>query len=601
MIHRTLFITQFFPPQTGGIERHLDNLCRALDPSMITVIAPPYANAADTDSTYPVEIIRKNLLRHRFGRPSWLWHLPWLMRTVRSMRATRLVFGHYSGAATLGLLVKQFLGVPYILMFHGLDFLSYRSNPSRRLLLRYNTRSAEWIVANSEYTRGLLRDFGVPDGKIVVAHPTVDVPQILDGQSQRALRSKYRIPDNATIITTVARLVKRKGHLSVIKSLPSVLASHPNSYYLIVGDGPERVALERAAESVGVADNVRFTGNIPDGERDSAYAASSAFVMLPFDTSRDVEGFGISYIEALNRSVPIIAPASGGVAEIIRDGENGVVVRHNSTDEISDAIVSILNDPVRAREMGARGQAYVRERFSLANLIGSFNTMLAVPPHRTGHPSVSIVVPVWNSIATLPQTLNRLVTQTWKDREIVVVDDGSAEDVKAVCSRFPSIRYIRQEHAGAPAARNAGFNASAGRYVLFCDADVLPHPRMIERMVTTLELKPDSSYAYCSFRFGWRTFDLFDFDADRLVRSNYISTMSLIRREAFPGFDESVDRLQDWDLWLTMLERGHRGVWVPARLFNAHIGKRTISKGIARPPHESVRRILKKHRLPISQ
>ena len=118
-------------------------------------------------------------------------------------------------------------------------------------------------------------------------------------------------------------------------------------------------------------------------------------------------------------------------------------------------------------------------------------------------------------------------------------------------------------------ARNRGFREAKGKYLLFCDADIVMRPDCLEKMVHALESHPQASYAYVSFRFGFKTFKLWPFDPDLLRKMNYIHTTSLIRREHFPGFDESVKRLQDWDLWLTMLEQGHTGVWVPEILFRA--------------------------------
>jgi hypothetical protein len=94
-------------------------------------------------------------------------------------------------------------------------------------------------------------------------------------------------------------------------------------------------------------------------------------------------------------------------------------------------------------------------------------------------------------------------------------------------------------------------------------------PHMLAKMLATLEDYPEASYAYASFRFGWKTFTLWPFDASTLKKMNFIHTTSLIRREHFPGFDESIRRLQDWDLWLTMLEQKHPGVWIPEVLFKA--------------------------------
>jgi hypothetical protein len=96
-------------------------------------------------------------------------------------------------------------------------------------------------------------------------------------------------------------------------------------------------------------------------------------------------------------------------------------------------------------------------------------------------------------------------------------------------------------------------------------------------LLAALQGTPEASYAYCSFRYGLKTFRLWPFDGDRLRQMNYIHTSSLIRRADFPGFDESIRKLQDWDLWLTMLESGRCGVWVPQVLFTAIPHKGGIS------------------------
>jgi hypothetical protein len=91
-------------------------------------------------------------------------------------------------------------------------------------------------------------------------------------------------------------------------------------------------------------------------------------------------------------------------------------------------------------------------------------------------------------------------------------------------------------------------------------------------MLKTLQEHPEAAFVYSSFYFGWKLFPCFAFDAERLKKMNYIHTSSLMRRAAFPGFDESLKRLQDWDLWLTMGERGQSGVWINKPLFRVHTG-----------------------------
>lgn len=597
-MNRTLLVTYHFPPEVGGAERYLDTLTQRLDPLSLFVVAPPSPGAATIDVSRTFRIVRKNLLAHPFVRPGWFGNFFWTLRLVRRERITRVLFGHYAGFVSLGLMLRFLLGIPYVVTVFGLDFISYRRSLLRRVLLRINLRHAEWVVTISSFTRDRLHDFGVPLGKIVIAAPGIEVPLKAPRGAVDDFRRKFKV-QAPCILLTVARLVKRKGHGRILKALPRVLREFPDLLYLIVGEGPLRKQLEQQAESLGIAQSVRFLGNIDNHDLSLAYSATDAFIMLPSTTSNDAEGFGIVYLEALAAGKPIIATKSGGVVDIIEHRKNGIALDEDATnDDIAKAIIGLFRDRHVMEEYGALGASAVHDRFSLQRQCAPFQRILQdVPRSRTAAPNVSIVVPFWNSIETLAKTLNSIAAQTYKDLELIVVDDGSTDRPDEITGRFREVKLICQEHAGAPAARNRGFRESTGAFVLFCDADVSLHPRMIERMVTTLELHPEASYAYSSFRFGWRTFDLFDFDAHRLRESNYISTMSLIRREAFPGFDESLTRLQDWDLWLTMLDRANVGVWVPARLFSASIGKKGYSGRLRVPPTPAVDAIKRKHHL----
>lgn len=180
---------------------------------------------------------------------------------------------------------------------------------------------------------------------------------------------------------------------------------------------------------------------------------------------------------------------------------------------------------------------------------------------------VSVIIPCYNHASTIGRCLESLFAQTYADKEIIVVDDGSTDDLASALRPYEGrVRLVRQANAGGPVARNRGFRESTGELVLFSDADILWKPEALASLTEALDAHPEAAYAYASFKFGWKTFRLWPFDAERLKRHNYIPTGSLIRRARFPGFDESLKRFQDWDLWLTMLERGDVGVWVPKTL-----------------------------------
>ena len=193
---------------------------------------------------------------------------------------------------------------------------------------------------------------------------------------------------------------------------------------------------------------------------------------------------------------------------------------------------------------------------------------------------ISIIIPVYNQANKLSRCLESIIKQTYNDYEVIVVNDGSTDDllnrIKNYELRITNFKVINQENKGSNPARNRGAREAKGEYLLFCDADIIMEPKMLEVMLSTLEKNPQASYAYSSFKYGFKIFKLWPFDAEKLKKIPYIHTTSLIRREFFPGWDENIKRLQDWDLWLTMLEQGRAGVWINKILFKAR-GGGTIS------------------------
>lgn len=136
-------------------------------------------------------------------------------------------------------------------------------------------------------------------------------------------------------------------------------------------------------------------------------------------------------------------------------------------------------------------------------------------------------------------------------------------------SILPSEVYVIYDQGnGASWARNRGFKAVKTKYVLFSDNDIEWLPTALESLQRTLDLNPECSVAYGWYVMEGQVIGNHIFNPKTLWGNNYISTMSLIRADHFPGFDESLQRLQDWDLWLTMVERGYRFVFCPQQLFS---------------------------------
>ena len=186
---------------------------------------------------------------------------------------------------------------------------------------------------------------------------------------------------------------------------------------------------------------------------------------------------------------------------------------------------------------------------------------------------ISIIIPVFNQAEKIGECLDSILNQTYRKWEVIVVNDGSTDNIDEVVNRYQkkfatdSFHYYSKMNEGSNPTRNYGREKASGDFLLFCDADLVLQPEMLEKMVTALQLHPESSFVYCSFYYGAKLFSLFPYSEERLRKMPFIHTTSLIRQADFPGFDNSIRRFQDWDLWLTMLGQGHRGTWINEPLF----------------------------------
>jgi len=168
----------------------------------------------------------------------------------------------------------------------------------------------------------------------------------------------------------------------------------------------------------------------------------------------------------------------------------------------------------------------------------------------------------------------------------------------------PAEIIVEDFEGNAPEKRNAGFQESTQPFVFFCDDDILLPADYLSTLLGVLLENPDKGYAYSGYQGivihkeshpmnGNFTIPGRAFNPIELRSGNYISTMSLMRREVFPGFDESLSRLQDWDLYLTMLDKGVSGIYVNKTFYAFY-----LDKGITMGGHEHAMQTIKqKHKL----
>jgi glycosyltransferase involved in cell wall biosynthesis len=219
-----------------------------------------------------------------------------------------------------------------------------------------------------------------------------------------------------------------------------------------------------------------------------------------------------------------------------------------------------------------------------------------------------VVIPCYRQAEYLAEAVESVVGQTYRDWEIVIVDDGSPDDTAAAAESLIAahpdrrIRLLRQANEGLAAARNAGIAASSGRYILPLDADDILLPEMLERTTALLDAEPGVAIAYTDQRqFGAvsRIVRTADWDTDLQRRRNLFAATALFRREiweAVGGYDPAMRQgYEDWDFWLGAAERGFVGRRIPEALFGYRIKPESMHVN-ARASHRDLReKIRAKH------
>lgn len=234
-----------------------------------------------------------------------------------------------------------------------------------------------------------------------------------------------------------------------------------------------------------------------------------------------------------------------------------------------------------------------------------------MPPDRA--PRVSVVIPTHNRAALVCEAIDSALAQTYRDFEVLVVDDGSTDATAAVLpARFggdPRVHLVRQENRGAAAAQNTGVRLARGEFIALLGDDDLWRPEKLARQVAALDRHPDAALCFSDLVVaggtddGRRCFEIAGFDGtitvEALVRGNFIpAAATLIRRSCLLGagaFDETLRLAEDWDLWIRLLA-AHPAVCVDrvVGVYRRHDGPQLCDDRAGL--HDCIVRVLRKNR-----
>jgi glycosyltransferase involved in cell wall biosynthesis len=207
---------------------------------------------------------------------------------------------------------------------------------------------------------------GLAPEKIVVIPNGVDVRKFADAHPSD-LRP-FGIPEGSPVLLTIGRLDRQKGLTDLIEAAALVAARFPAVHFLLVGEGPERSAIERLIGEKGMAERVHLAGWRPDVPK---LLATGFGVVL----SSHWEGMPNVVLEAMAAGLPVVATGVEGTAELVMDGQTGVLVPIKSPQALAEAIGRLLADPVSSKALGAAGRERVTAQFSWAQMVARYEAL----------------------------------------------------------------------------------------------------------------------------------------------------------------------------------------------------------------------------------
>lgn len=190
---------------------------------------------------------------------------------------------------------------------------------------------------------------------------------------------------------------------------------------------------------------------------------------------------------------------------------------------------------------------------------------------------VSVVIPVFNRAELLRDRVLPSVIGQDSVHEILVVDDGSDRPVRVYSDQ---VQVIRQENAGAPAARNVGAQRATGDALLFLDSDDALRPGAVRAFSDAMD-ETGADIVFSDFVRGGVPFKAGPFTLKRLLYKNSLAVTSLVRMARFPGFDPDLPRGQDWDLWLRMCKAGATAYHIERPLFDVFVQPDSITNQVS--------------------
>lgn len=370
-------ITGHFPPcKGGGIAEWALGIAREL-PKIGYQTSVYATNRKDRDLTVHkdesfscVTMYGRNW--HEFHK--W-YSMYYMWKILNKNPETIFIATTWGMAKSYSYLKKKYPLSKMIVVAHGLEVT--RLKEGKELTAFKNVvNDSDLILCVSKYTKNEIIDRvdGIETNHIKFLPNGVDINRFFPVENTSGFLNRYNIPENSNIILTLARIIRRKGHDTVIKCLPSLIKKFPNIQYVIAGPHRKKDTyldeLKLLAKELSVENHIVFVDYIPDSDLNEIYSRSQVYVMVSrtYNDIGDSEGFGITFLEANACGCPVIGSTEGGIPDAVENNKNGLLVPADDIKSLTKAIEKFLEDQSFRRKIIDQGIERVNNDFTWEKL-----------------------------------------------------------------------------------------------------------------------------------------------------------------------------------------------------------------------------------------
>jgi len=332
-----LILTRNFPPDVGGMQILMGGLSESLlnhGPVKVFTYEFPNSNVYDAKSSMNIERVRGIKLFRKYRKANLINNFIDNNSNIRV-----LIADHWKSLELVK--IENLKKIKTVCLLHSKEINHEVGSSLNRRIIK-STSNADFIVANSNFTKNLAIKVGIDPSKISVIFPGIPEPIVIDNISKN--KAEKIFGESFPKIITVSRLDKRKGHDKILMLIKNLIPKFPKIKYISIGFGKEEENLLKLTKELNLAKEVSFLKNIDFNFKNALIAESNLYLMPSRIEKKSVEGFGISFIEAASYGVGSIGGKDGGAPDAIYHEKTGLVCDGNDLNSIYDSVLNFFQN-----------------------------------------------------------------------------------------------------------------------------------------------------------------------------------------------------------------------------------------------------------------